>query len=196
MYNEYNDVLARRFYEPRLHECFEANPYDTSQLPLDVDALFDVFDVRFVHRSAQYLLRVSGDSSYRMNAHRYRFSLDNLKADSVSADVVVTGSLYLWWQDAHRAWNTSEIPLSSIYIPASEIWTPALRVVHPLSSDIELAVDPASTARVAHDGSVRYWTGQLIRISNTHTCTVIKLINQRTHVQSGLQAAVHSTLHA
>ena len=73
----------------------------------------------------------------------------------MSADVVVTGSLYLWWDDAHRSWNQSEIPLNAIFVPATELWTPALRVVHPLDADIELAVDPTSTARVLHNGSIR-----------------------------------------
>ena len=92
---------------------------------------------------------------FKIKQCRYRFALDRLQADSVSADVVVIGSLYLWWRDEHRSWNQSEIQLGAIFVPATELWTPALRVVHPLNADIELAIDPASTARVSHDGSIR-----------------------------------------
>ena len=42
----YGEQAARLFYEPLLHSCFEANPYDKSQLPLEVAAPFDAFNVR------------------------------------------------------------------------------------------------------------------------------------------------------
>lgn len=87
--------------------------------------------------------------------YRYRFAVDRLQAENIRADVVATGSLYLWWTDSFRTWNLSEIPLDSLVVPVSEIWTPTLLVVRPLSADIELSFDANTRARVFHNGSIK-----------------------------------------
>lgn len=37
-----------RHYEARLHRCFQANPYDTSQLPVDEDAVVAPFKIGYI----------------------------------------------------------------------------------------------------------------------------------------------------
>lgn len=37
-----------RHYEARLHRCFQANPYDTSQLPVDEDEIVTPFKIGYI----------------------------------------------------------------------------------------------------------------------------------------------------
>lgn len=78
-----------------------------------------------------------------------------MQEDTLSSDISVIATIFLWWQDAHRAWNISEIPLEWIFVPPTELWTPPLRVWHPMNSDIELAVDNVTAARVFQNGTVK-----------------------------------------
>lgn len=41
-------IGGERNYEARLHACFLANPYDTSLLPVEADAIVTPFNIRFI----------------------------------------------------------------------------------------------------------------------------------------------------
>lgn len=81
-----------------LSSCFAANPYDTTQLPIASDSYLSMY---------------------------YDYSVVYFVSFDQGA-ISLLGQLTLWWQDAYRQWNVSQVPLQQIQVPLSAIWYPQI----------------------------------------------------------------------
>ena len=95
-----NDPHGYLLYQPLLHDCFRAHPYNTKQLPIQVGT-------QVVPMKIDYLVSI--------------FNLLDLSSDG---SFISMAEINFRWTDSFRKWNTTQIPLNNIHILANEIWHP------------------------------------------------------------------------
>ena len=118
--NSKNETLQRISFAARLHECFEANPYDITQFPMPL-----VNENLELERQRRQQRTPTLEIEYQFGVI-YVIAFDH-------GEISLLGGTSLNWTDGYRAWNKSQIPIDYVKLPLGELWYPQLLFVSTIS---------------------------------------------------------------
>lgn len=124
-----NVSLQQMSWPARLRACFNANPYDTTQLPLPPGSASSI-KISYDY-SVIYIIQFEG----------------NL--------IKLVGQLAMTWVDYYRLWDVNNLPVYTMHIPLGEIWYPQVQFLSTMTKRSIALVDPEDLALLVYLGTIQ-----------------------------------------